>query len=294
MAKVTYIDLLPEDAPAYYKNLQPGDRYVNSRIVKKTSLLSKAKKKDLKGRSLFGFLAETWRTYTIAKKALWKSAGGKSGLTNWQAFIKDSANRVRLDMTGYAVPDDLHQARVGQLHIESPATEIKIVQYHPPYYYISQKVVGKRGMREIVKITEALELPLEIKVNYKSNLTSQGAGSFAKLYARVHHLYQGTDLYTNLEIDIDLIAGWKTADATLTSVLGLAVNYDLYIHLFNMRGDLYVDIVEANHSSQNWCRDPFCKDINEVFTRAFYQVPQHWAPLIVPNGSEYESIYKDF
>ena len=294
MAKVTYVDLLPENYDAFYKNLQSGDRFVNSRIIRKSLLLSDAKKRDLAGRSLFSFFADVWRTYNDATKNAWKSAAAKIGRSNWQLFIKDSANRVRLGLPDYATPSDLHQAKCGVLHIESPATEIKIVQYHPQYYYIKQKVVGKRGMYDIVKISEPFALPLEIQLNYKSNLVSSGSGSFARLYAHVHHLYQGTDLYTDLVIDIDLIADWKTVNATLTSVTGLAVNYDLYFHLYNVTGDLYIDLVEANHSAQNWVRDPFCEDINEVFTKEFYQVPKHWAPITLPTGAEYESIYKDF
>lgn len=294
MAKVTYIDLLPDQYDSYYKNLQPGDRFVNSRITRKSLLLSDAKKRDLAGRSLFGFLGSVWRTYDTTLKNSWKAAAAVIGLTNWQLFIKDSANRIRLGLVGYATPNLLHQAKFGVLHIEAPASAMKIVQYHPPYYYIRQKVAGKKGMYELVKISEPFYLPLELKLNYKSNLTSTGAGSFAKIYAVVHSLYQGTDLYTNLEISLDLIKDWNTSNNTLASVTGLAVDYVLYIELYNVTGDLYLDSIQANHTGQNWCRDPFCEDINEVFTRAFYQVPKNWAPISVPTGAEYESIYKDF
>jgi len=294
MAKVTYIDLLPEDIDLYYKNLQAGERFVNSTISRKSLLLSDAKKIDLAGRSLFGFLGGVWGTYDSTLKNNWKSAGSKVNLSNWQLFIKDSAYRIRQGMSGYATPNDLHQAGCGNLHIESPATELKIVQLHPASYYIKQKVVGKKGQYDPVFIQESLYLPLELKLNYKSNLTSAGAGSFAKFYARVHHLYQGTDLYTNLEITIDLISDWKSATETLATVTGLAVDYTLYIHLYNVTGDLYIDHLEANHSGENWARDSYCYDINEGFTKEFYQVPKNWAGVIVPEGAEYESIYKDF
>jgi len=294
MAKTTYIDILPENYDLYYKNLQTGDRFTNARIIRKSLLLSDAKKLDLAGRSLFAFLGAVWKTYDIALKNQWKSAAAKIGRSNWQLFIKDSANRIRLGLVGYAVPSDLHQAKVGQLHIESPATEIKIVQYHPDHYYISQKVAGKKGMRVPLMITEALYLPLELKLNYKSNLIAAGPAPTAKLYAHVHRVYQGLDLYDDLVIDLDLVTNWKSASDTLSSVVGLAVSYDLFIHLHDVTGDLWIDNVEANHSAQNWVRDPFCEDINEVFTKAFYQVPQHWAPITVPVGAEYESIYKDF
>jgi len=88
-----------------------------------------------------------------------------------------------------------------------------------------------------------------------------------------------------------LIADWKNAETTLTTLLGYVIRYDLYIHLYNLQGDLYVDNIKVEHSGQNWARDPWCKDINQGFTRAFYQIPKHWAGVIVPDGAIYDSIY---
>jgi hypothetical protein len=61
-----------------------------------------------------------------------------------------------------------------------------------------------------------------------------------------------------------------------------------------LRGDLYIDNVKAEHSGQNWVRDTYCEDILQGFTKAFYQIPKHWAAVILPEGSMYDSIYKDF
>ena len=86
---------------------------------------------------------------------------------------------------------------------------------------------------------------------------------------------------------------WETANATLTSVIGLASSYNLYIHLYHVKGTLLFDNPKAEHSAQNWVRDPYCKDISETFTKAFYQVPKHWAAITLPEGAAYNSKYPE-
>ena len=75
---------------------------------------------------------------------------------------------------------------------------------------------------------------------------------------------------------------------------GTIIGYTLFIELHDLQGELYFDKVQAIHNGQNWVRDPYCKDIAKTFTKAFQQIPQNWAPLILPVGAEYDTIYKDF
>jgi len=89
----------------------------------------------------------------------------------------------------------------------------------------------------------------------------------------------------------DFAPEWKTDNATLSSVLGVVSSYNLYIHLYKVRGTLLFDNPKAEHSAQNWVRDPYCKNIGQSFTKAFYQIPKHWAAVILPVGSDYDSYY---
>ncbi len=146
-------------------------------------------------------------------------------------------------------------------------------------------------MYEEVMITEDIALPIAISLNYKSALTSQGAGSFAKLFITVRSSYQGVDRFADCEINLDLSTDWKNETASISSVLGYVIGYTAYIHLYNLRGTLWCDNIEISHSGQNWARDPFCKDLNQAFTRAFYQIPKHWVAVEMPAGSEFGSIY---
>jgi hypothetical protein len=206
-------------------------------------------------------------------------------------FVKDYCYRVVNGIAGVATPSNYHQSLVGQLHIEAPSDEIKIIQPHPFDYYVMHKITGTKSMYSPVLVEERLILPLQIGLSYKADLVSGGAGSFAKFYAVIRRLYQGRNIDTILEIDLDLQTDWKTATATLSYLLGQYTSYQLYFHLYKMTGDLYIDNVKAIHSVQNWARDPACNDINAVFSKAFYQIPKHWAALVLPAGAWYESVY---
>jgi len=294
MAKTAYIQISPELEEEFYKNIQPGDRFTFARIARKNLLLSRNRKIELAGRSLFSIISVAWGTLTTEQKSAWSSAADLVNLTGWQLFIQDYAARLANGIGGIATPSLLHQSWVGQIHIESPATEAKITQLHPRSYYVQQKVVGKKSMYSPVLVTEDLALPFTLGLNYKSNLTASGPDPYAKFSAVFWYSYQGVNLEYELSLPLDLIADWKNATIELTELLSYVVRYNLYFHLHDLRGDLYFDNISAEHGGQNWVRDPFCKDIDKNFSRNFYQVPENWAAVISSEGVDFDSIYKDF
>ncbi len=294
MAKVSYVDLLPAEEELYFKGLNAQSRFIHAHVAKKNLLLSKKRIAGLTQRSLLPQVAVTWGLLSDAEKLDWKNAAAVCSMTNgYRLFVQDKIIRIKNAIAGNATPSLLHQSWVGGLTIQSPASELKITQLHPRAYWTSHAVYGKKGMYEPVLVTEDLALPLKISLNYKSDLTDLGGG-FAKFYAIVWSSFQGSDIQNELKIDLDLSCAWKNAEATLASVAGYVVAYNLFFHLYNVRGTLYIDNVKAEHSSQNWVRDTFCKDIQQGFTKAFYQIPKHWAAITLPSGSDFESIYKDF
>ena len=294
MAKTSYVDISPELEDAYYKCLQPGDRFVIPRIRKKIPYLSRKRKKGLTNRSLLPQIAEIWQGFSEVEKAAWSGAGAECNLNGYRLFVQDQALRIKNDLPGVATPALLHQSYVGVIQVDEPADKIKIIQVHPRSYWISKKVYGKKGMREPILVTEDFALPLKISLNYRAELEEVASPSFAKFYAKVWHSYQGSDIFTFLEIPFDYVDDWKNAEETLTSLAGYVIGYELYIELSNIRGTLYIDNVKTEHSGQNWARDPFCKDINQGFTRAFYQVSKHWTGVDVPDGAWFESFYIDW
>ena len=291
MAKTGHIQVAPELEDQFYSDLQTMDRYVIPRIRAKAKALSAAQKKAIAGRSYLTICSGLWAGLSDAAKQIWKDVDPDPQQHGWRTFVADQCNRIRLGLGGMATPNQYHQDLVGKLLIQAPAEEIKLAQIHPSSYWIYQKVTGKKDMYEMVEVEEMFSLPLKIGISYKSNFVSTGPGSFVKLYADIRHLYQGINKSTNLEIDIPLIAGWTKLDITETTLIGQAVSFNLYIHLYKVTGELLFDNVIAEHNAQNWARDPFCKEINRKFTRQFSQVLDHWEEITLPTGATYESVY---
>jgi len=291
MARTNFIVLTTAEEALFYKALNSGDRFTFAKINRKVIKYSKKSVKGLTARSLLPVISEAWATLTDLQKIAWSNAGAEMGLNGWRLFVQDHSARIKNEIAGIATPSTLHQSWVGYIEILDPATEAKLVQLHPNAYWVSQKVPGHKGMYEPVKIVETFSLPLTLNINYKSNLVSTGAGSYAKFYARIKSSYQGVDRYTNLEIPFDLITDWKAATTNISSVIGQLASYNLFIELYNLQGDLYFDNVKATHDGQNWVRDTYCKDPNQAFTRAFYQIPKNWAAEILPAGAEFGSFY---
>jgi len=294
MAKTDYVYLIPDLEDQYFASLRTADRFEYTRMTRKVVFFSRKRRKGMTQKSLLPQIAVLWATLSSGQKQAWSDAGAESNKNGWRLFVQDMCARFKNDIAGIATPSLLHQSWVGKLTIEAPASEIKIVQIHPHFYWISKKVRGVKGMRYPVQITEDLALPFTLGVNYKSNLSAVGSPAFAKIYARFWHSYQGQDLVTDLEIPFDAVKDWTHVEDTLTTLSGYVVRYDIYFHIQNMTGVLYFDNVEATHSAQNWVRNPFCKDINQGFTRMFYQVPKHWAAVVLPETSWYDSVYEDF
>jgi hypothetical protein len=139
-----------------------------------------------------------------------------------------------------------------------------------------------------------VNFPVKIGLNYRAELESVSSPNFAKFYIRFWHSYQGEDRFSEFSIPLDYVTDWKHGELTISGVIGYFIRYDLYFHLKGLIGDLYFDNIKVEHTAQNWARDPFCNNVNQTFTRGFYQIPKHWAPVVLPEGSWYDSIYQDF
>ena len=293
MARTRFIDLPEAQEELYYAGLQSGDRFTFPRITRKSAFFGRKKVAGLTRRSYLPAISTIWKTFTATQKQDWKSIDPHPVKHGWRTFVADQAKRIKFGIPGEATPNVNHQDMVGAIDIEAPAEETKIVQYHPAQYYVWKKVAGKKSMYNPVSVTETVSLPLVISLKYKTNLVSTGGGSFAKFYATVRHYYQGQNLDTDLVIDIPLSSTWTSANQTLSTLLGEIVGYTLYIHLYKVTGTLWFDTPKAEHSGQNWVRDPYCKNISMSFTHAFYQVPKNWAVITLPTGASYNSKYPD-
>lgn len=291
MAKTSYQLIPPELKTNYSKALQSGDRFIIPRVRRKTLFLSRRRKKNFTEKSLLVQLAPIWQALDISVQTAWNSAGLVSGLTGFKMFLKDTATRIKNDLSGYSTPSTIFQNLVGRIQIESPANKIKIAQLHPLTYWTSRKVRGKRDQFEPVQIVESFYLPLQIKISYNSQLIASGGTGEAKFFCEVYSHYQGRIITTLCNISIPLISGWATGTATISNVLGLVRGYSAFIEVKNAVGVLAFDNIELNHGGFNWARDPQCNDVNQAFTKAFYQIPKHWIDIDVPEGAQFESSF---
>lgn len=291
MAKVSYINLPPGYDTIYSKHLQPGDRFQFSRIRVKDIFLSRSRVKGITQKSQLVALAPVWQAFSDAAKAAWNSAGVASGLSGWKMFVVDTTERRKAGLSGYAMPNDIYQAKVGRIHVESPATGLQIEQDHPNTYYVQKKVTGTRSQYSPVPVSEPFGFPLEIAISWHTALTALDGSARARFYAEVYSSYQGRTLTHTLEIPFGMTDDWQRASASLSGVIGPVQGYSVFIEVYNAVGDLYFDNVLISHNSENWARDPDCNNISQEFTRAFFQVAKHWAPTNIADGADFGSIY---
>ena len=291
MAKTSYQLIPPNFDLSYGKALQSSERFLFPRVRRKTLFISKNRKNGLTQKSLIPILSPVWQLLTLAEKTAWNNAGVVANMSGFKLFVRDKSLRLANDIEGYATPNNLYQTTVGTLLIEAPANSLKIEQLHPLEYWVSRKVKGTRSQHEPVKIIENFALPLTIKINYKSNLTAFGGTPKARFYCIVYSHYQGLTFENIVEIPFTLQQNWIHAEATLMPIIGKDRGYTAFIEIENARGALYFDNIEINHSGQNWCRDSHTIDIDQSFTKAFYQIPKHWAPVDISDGAFYGSLY---
>lgn len=294
MSQPQYINLPVGYQAAFDSNLTIQDRFVNGRVSNKVTLISKQRLSSLALRSYLPIIGALWRLLTVSEVNAWKAAGVLNGLTGYRLFVQEMSIRLKYGFIEVPIPSQLHQSWVGHLGISGAATEIKIYQNHPVSYPVYRKVVGKKSQYEAVQVSEAFSLPLVLNINYKSNLVASGPNPYAKFYADVVQSYQGVNEHNLCEINFELVNDWVGRAATISSARGQFVGYTLYFWLRDVTGDLFFDNVKATHSGQNWVRDTYCKRIEQDFTRAFAEVPKHWAKLVKPVGAVYNSIYQEF
>lgn len=300
MARTTYIDTPDELKNQQRRAFQKRDRYILGVMQSQRRELSKAQKKLLKrtaiinspqeGRgSLFRYLAPLWRGLTTEQKDVWRTAGARSFLTNWQTFISDNAARIRNSLTLEVPPSELWQVRAGYIEIAAPASEIILKQEHPLSYVVAQKIRGTPWKNELVTITETFSLPLELSIAYKSDLTAEGGTQRARYFARVWTSYQGEDIETDIEINFNPSTDWTLGEVSTSGLRGILIGYTLFLEIVGYRGTLLFDNIRAVHTGTNWARDPRCDDISKTFAKAFAVVPPFWLPVSLPAGSSFSS-----
>jgi len=277
MAKTSYLTIPAGLDTKYFTALQSGNRFIIPHVKVKRLFTSRSRKKALTQKSLLVSLAPVWAGFSSLVKDSWNYAGLVSGMSGFKLFIQDTSHRIANDLSGYATPNLLYQSMVGRMTVESPATSLTIVQLHPNTYFVNKKVSGTRSQYEPVLVTENISLPVDISISYKSDLVSAGAGSKARFFVIIYSNYQGNTIENTCSINFSLIHDWERLTASISDVIGVFRGYTAFVEIHNCTGTLLFDNVSIVHGGQNWARDPYCNNIQQSFTKAFYQIPKNWA-----------------
>lgn len=293
MAKTSFVQIPAGDEIKFHNALASGDRFNFPRIKRKVLFSSRKRRAGLTAKSVLPAVSSAWNNLTLSEQEAWATAALVNDFSGYRLFTQDTSFRLKTEMSGLATPSIYHQYKVGKIQIDNPDDAVTILQTHPYSFWVSKKIRGV-DQREPVKLIETMSLPLKIGISWKSDLSIVSGSSFtARFYAKVYSLYQGRTIENILEIPFGLSDDWQSAEATLSSVVGIVKSYDLYIELDNVVGSLLFDNVVSYHTGQNWARDPFCNNIAQTFTRVYYQVPKHWAPVVLESASFYGSIYPE-
>jgi len=293
MAKTSLVFIPTGLKQKYFSALASGNRFQFARMARSIKLISYKYKKALTKKSLLPIIADEWEKLTTSQKDAYSYIGSLTGMTRWRFFVADMVQRIKTGLEGISDLSELYQLKVGRVYIPASSGTVRISQTHPFTYFVIRKVPGTKGQYEPVKIQEPFSLPFSLSINYRAVLESDGPSPVARFYAEVYSLYQGRTIVNIVEIPFTLDQEWVTATSSLSVVKGQAIGYNLFIEFSDVSGELFFDHVEANHSAQNWARDPFCTNIRSQFTKAFFQIPRHWAPVLMPEGADYNSVYYD-
>lgn len=291
MAQIGALDIPPELLELFRNLMSPTSTRVTGAIRKHGYLLSRQKVLDLTNKSLLPQIRESWNTLGPSGQAAWKAAAAVTSMNGWNLFVQDTAYRLKYGIPGLATPSLLHQYKVGRVEISAPAQKVVLAQYHPNKYWISKKQRGNTTVREDIPIFEKLQLPLTVGCSYRSNLTAVTDNPKATFYAIVSSSYQGRTIETKVGFDIALTSDWTSQTASITEVIGVSRDYNLWIELDGVRGFFEWDNVVAEHTGTNWARDKRCNDVNNELTVANYQIEKSWEEQFLPTGTGFDSVY---
>lgn len=291
MAKTAAVTVPDELKNLEAKALQRRDRFVIGSVQSQRRELSKRRKGEVKGQSVFKILSPIWRTLSPTEKLVWKDAGAVGGLSGWQLFLSDNAARIRFDLSLNVPPSELWQVNAGRIFIQSPADEIVLAQVHPHEFTALRKIVGKPWKKEMVQMTETITFPIDIAIRYKADLTPVGGTQVARYMARLWTSYQGEDVFYDYPLNFEPDTDWELLSLSIPAPRGIVVGYVLYLEISGYTGEVLFDNIRAVHGGTNWALDPRCDEVEKQFTGAFRNVLPFWISVLQPDGATFASFY---
>ncbi len=263
MTNVININVPPEAEELWAKScvIRPG--YWGDKVDKKNHIWRKRNFPSLIARGDFQGYANSWNNLTASQQSDWDDAGGWAGMSGWDLFVIDFSYRQEQGIAGIATPNLYHQFKVGKLTIPASISRVRVRQ---SYYTLP-------------------DTEIDWAFNVFCALTSQGAGSYAKMIVRVKtgYIIEETDAYEIIEYEYDLTEFSTLWDYVSDSYIdGFLGNGDVSfeIDVYKMTGSLYIDGMELDYNGSNYARDFQCD-----------HVEFNWDKILLPTGATWQSVY---
>ena len=252
------------------------------------------KKRRLRSQSLFSILSPSWRLLSEAEKMSWSQAGAPTGLTNWQAYISQSAGYRRIGDLNPPLPSIFHTGNIGMIANSASDDSLSIRQLHPQKYLVARPIPRQRWKSQLSTITEPFSFPITFKFNYLYLPGLNPQGDLPSASITIRSSYQGEDVVLNYSVSLQTAGVWSPASITVSNQLGYFVSYYVDIHCRISPATLYFDNVEIIHSATNWARDPKCNFVDRRFQKAFFLVSPFWSVSHQTGAPDFRSNFLAF
>ena len=250
---------IPAGLEIYYnKTLKMYDISLYCNIGKNPRFLSRSRYYKLKEISYLFAIAGSWSEFTDGIRQNWLDAGDVPGMNGYNLFVQDQSHRIKNVIGGFADPSLFHQYLVGHVNLSGSATSLIIKQSK----------------------NDKPTFPFNFQLSRKSALTSVGGDPYVKLILYLNRYYGGQNLTDEHVIDIPLSSTWATQNYNVPLPLGVPANWEIYLALNDVQGDLWLDNVWVTYDGVINNTDPDCDEVD-----------LSWERISVPEGSLVESVY---
>lgn len=293
MAKVSYVNVPDPLKESFYQTLRVGERYNVSRLVKKTAPLSRPRVAQYTAFSFLPSIADLWAGFTDLERDAWTDPAALMGLNGYGLFVADQTARIVRDLPGSATPSLYHQTFVGHAQLDEVGSSMWLQQKHTQFYYILDKIAGKKTMHRPLLINEPPAVPITASINYRCNLTHTTGSDFRIFWLQMRAWAHGNDVYYQPEVELINDNAWHTATVDIPSVIGYPVGYTVNISIFGNVGEVWFDDLSIVHSGQDWAIDPFCERVGIAFDPVFSECADPWVNNSAGPGAFFNRVYID-
>lgn len=243
---------------SYNKTLKMYASLSSTSVGKNPRFVTRSRGNTLKNITYLFDISQNWSNFSDSQKQDWQNAGNVCGLNGYNLFVQDQAYRIKNLIDDFATPSLFHQFLVGHINLTGNTNSL---------------IIKQTG-------SVAPNFPLTFQLSRKSNLTSLGSNSYAKLVLKVNRIYNNQNFTDENSIDIPLSDSWAIQTLGVELPLGIPQSWELSLELNNVAGDLWFDNIWVFYNGVINNNDSKCEAIDNS-----------WDQVLIPDEAIIESIY---